>query len=76
VKPLASFSRQPGRARSRPSWRWGVAVLAGYLVLTGSSLPPAAGRSAAEPVPGRAHGIAVDGRVATTADVRSDVRHG
>jgi hypothetical protein len=68
-------SRRPG-VRFRPSWRRAVAVLAGYLVLTGSSLSPAAHRDTATPAPGRAHGVAVDGQVATTADVRSDVRHG
>jgi hypothetical protein len=68
-------------ARYRPPWRWVVALVAGYVALTGTSFSPTFDRHAATPVTGtvaagKAQGIAVTGRIATTADVRSDVRHG
>ncbi len=67
--------------RYRPSWRWVVTLAAGYVALTGTSFSPTFDRHAAAPVTsavaaGKAHGIAVNGRIATTTDVRSDTRHG
>lgn len=58
-----------------------MAIVAGYVALTGASFSLTFDRHAATPVTGtvaagKAHGIAVNGRIATTADVRSDVRHG
>ncbi|WP_410574298.1 hypothetical protein [Amycolatopsis sp. cmx-4-61] len=70
---------EPGRYR--PPWRWVVALAAGYVALAGTSFSPTFDRRAASPVTsamaaGKAHGIAVNGRIATTADVRSGTRHG
>ncbi|MEU5260671.1 hypothetical protein [Amycolatopsis sp. NPDC021455] len=67
--------------RYRPLWRWVVALAAGYVALAGTSFSPPFDRHAAPPATsaaaaGRAHGVAVNGSVATTADVRSDTRHG
>ena len=58
-----------------------MAIVAGDVALTGASFSLTFDRHAATPVTGtvaagKAHGIAVNGRIATTADVRSDVRHG
>ncbi len=67
--------------RYRPPWRSVLVLAAGYIALAGTSFSPTFDRYAATPatsavVTGKAHGVAVDGRIATTADVRSDVRHG
>jgi hypothetical protein len=78
-----SSSRTPGtgvaralpvRAARPPRWRWVVAVTAGCVGLTAAALTPAAGRGTAEPVSGHARGVALDGPLATTADVPADVR--
>ncbi len=65
----------------RPPWRWVVALAAGYIALTGTSFSPtfdrhAATRATSGVTTGKSHGVAVNGRIATTSDVRSDVRHG
>ncbi|GHG50782.1 MULTISPECIES: hypothetical protein [Amycolatopsis] len=70
-----------GPDRYRPPWRWVVALAAGYVALAGTSFSPTFDRHAATPATcapatRKAHGIAVHGRIATTADVRSDTRHG
>ncbi|SFW85492.1 hypothetical protein [Amycolatopsis australiensis] len=52
-----------------------LALAVGCVALAGVTCLAAADRHA--PVSaGRAHGIAIEGHLATTADVRSDVRHG
>ncbi|WP_410675945.1 hypothetical protein [Amycolatopsis sp. cmx-4-68] len=65
----------------RPPWRWVVALAVGYIALAGTSFSPsfdrhAATRATSAVAAGKSHGIAVNGRIATTSDVRSDVRHG
>jgi hypothetical protein len=74
----------PGGAepvRYRPPWHWVVALAAGYVALAGTFFSPTFDRYAAPPatsavVAEKARGVAVDGRIATTADVRSDTWHG
>jgi hypothetical protein len=62
----------------RPWWHWPVVLVAAYVALTGVSFSPSFDRDAPgrEAATGVTRGIAVVGRIATAADVRSDERHG
>jgi hypothetical protein len=62
---------------SRSPWRRVAVVTAACAALTGTSFTRPPGAPDTGPaVAGKARGIAVDGRIATTADIPSDVRHG
>ncbi|WP_410667594.1 hypothetical protein [Amycolatopsis sp. cmx-4-68] len=62
---------------SRSSWRRVAVAAVVCAALTGTSFAPApAAPETGRAMAGQARGIAVDGRIATTADIPSDVRHG
>jgi hypothetical protein len=78
MTPEPEFPAEAGPA-PRPWWRRPVVVVAACVALTSASFSPSLDSNApvrgAAPT-GHSQGIAVDGRIATGADVRSGVRHG
>lgn len=64
----------PAEGARLPKWRWVVAIAATCVGLAAAALSPAVDRRTAEPAAGHARAVALDGLLATTADVPAGVR--